>query len=152
MPEKSTKEHLNGLEQTLDLYFAKKAPALPKGGKEFIVKVAPWLVIIGCVISLPGILTLFGIGSEASNVMMHTVGYGLGPVYYVSIILLIGVIVLELLALPGLFNRKKAGWNYVFYATLVSLLSNLIVLNLLGFVVGALISFYFLFQVREYYK
>ena len=151
--EKTTKEHLNTLERTLDLYFAKKAPGLPKDAKLFIVKIAPWLVIIGAILSVPAILTIFGISARMSAYMLaYGNGYSLGIGYYVSIFLLAAVVILELLSLPGLFSRKKAGWNFIFYASLVSSLSSLISLNIGAFIVGTLISFYIIFQVREYYK
>lgn len=147
------REHLNKLEEWLDLYLVKKAPALPKGGREFIVMIAPWLVIVGAIFTVPAILALFGLSA-----MMSAAPYGaavamsLGPTYYLSVLLLVVVVVMELFALPGLFAKKKNGWNLVFYATLVSALSSLLSMNLGGFIIGTLISLYLLFQVREYYK
>lgn len=147
------KGYLAKLEEFLELYLVKKAPAIPKGGKDFIVKIAPWLVIIGLVLSVPAIFSLFSL-----NAMMSANPYGayvttaLGPSYWISIFLLVVVVVLEVLALPGLFNRKRQGWNYIFYSSLVSLVSSLISMNLVGFIIGGLLSLYLLFQVREFYK
>ncbi len=147
------KEHLNQLETWLDQYLVKKAPALPKGGKEFIVKIAPWLVIVGAVLSIPAIFAIFGVTSMMSAAPGGTaVAVALGPTYYLSIILLIVVIVMELFALPGLFARTKSGWNLVFYATLISAVSSLVSMNLGALIIGTLLSLYLLFQVREYYK
>ena len=146
-------EHLNKLEIMLDLYLVKKAPALPKGAKDFIVKFSPWIIIVLAIFAVPAVFTLFGL-----TTMMSANPYGaafaasLGPTYYLRIILLVVVIALELIALPGLFAIKKSGWNLVFYASLVSALSSLIDMNLGSFIIGTLISLYLLFQVRSYYK
>lgn len=149
----NAKAHLNKLESILEVYFVKKAPALPKGGKEFIVNFAPWLVIVGAVFSIPAIFSLIGLtGMINSSPYGSVVAASLGPTYYLSIILLIGVVALELFALPGLFAKKKSGWNLIFYASLLSALSSIVSLNILGFIIGTLISLYLLFQVREFYK
>ncbi len=148
-----SKGYLSQLENFLELYLVKKAPALPKGGKEFLVKIAPWLVIVGLVLSIPAIFSLFTLNSMMSaNPYGAYVTAALGPAYYISLILLIVVVVLEIMALPGLFNRKKSGWNFIFYSSLVSLVSSLVTMNLVGFIIGGLLSLYLLFQVREYYK
>jgi hypothetical protein len=67
--------------------------------------------------------------------------------------------VLYLLAFPGLRDRTKQGWNYVFYASLVSLGYAVVSLftgynAVSGFVFGlvfAVIGFWLLFQVRGAY-
>jgi len=61
-------------------------------------------------------------------------------------------VVLEFLAVPGLFKKTRQGWNFVYYSALVSVLYSLVSFNLGGLIIGALISFYILFQVRTYYK
>lgn len=147
------KGYLAQLENFLELYLVKKAPALPKGGKEFLVKIAPWLVIVGLVLSIPAVFSLFTLSSMVSaNPYGAYVTSALGPAYYISILLLVVTIVLQVMALPGLFNREKRGWNFIFYSSLVSLISSLISMNLAGFIIGGLLSLYLLFQVREYYK
>lgn len=141
---------LGSLEETLDLYFGKKAPQLPEGVRNFIVMIAPWFVLISVILSIPALLALLGI----SSFVMPTygmMGYAVGPMWTVSMVLLAATVVLEALALPGLFKKSKSGWNLIFYSILVSLLSNLVTLNLLGFLIGGLISFYILFQIKSYY-
>lgn len=144
---------LESLEQTLDLYFNKKAPALPAGAKEFLVNIAPWVTVIAVLLSLPAALALIGINSFVmpySSVGM--MGYSTGSMWMVSSALLVVTLVLEALAIPGLFSRSKSGWNFVFYSSLVSIISSIVLLNLVGAVISAVISFYFLFQLRSYYK
>lgn len=147
------KGYLAQFENFLEIYLVKKAPALPKSGKELVVKIAPWLVIVGVVLSIPAIFSLFTLNAMvSSNPYGAYVTAALGPTYYISLILLVVVVILEILALPGLFNRKKSGWNFILYSALVSLVSSLITMNLVGFIIGGLLSLYLLFQVREYYK
>lgn len=142
---------LSQLEQTLDLYFRQKAPALPPGVKEFIVKIAPWLVLLGVIISIPAILALFGLSALIAPVAMMG-GANQGITYLISMGFLGVSVIFDALAIPGLFKRAKQGWNFVFYASLLSLAQSAVSLQLVSLIVGALISFYILFQIREYYK
>lgn len=149
----SIQEYLEQFESFLEIYFLKKAPALPKGGKEFIVKFAPWLIVLGLIISIPSLVTLFGVSTMISaNPYGSVVAASLGPSYYISIAFAVIIIVMEIIALPGLFARSKKGWNFIFYTSILSSISSLISLNLAGLIIGALISFYLLFQVKSYYK
>ena len=59
-------------------------------------------------------------------------------------------LVLGLLALPGLFNRKRSGWVFSYYAELVTILSNIFSFSLIGILLG-LLFLMLLFQVRDYY-
>jgi hypothetical protein len=71
----------------------------------------------------------------------------------VSAVLLLG-------AVSPLKNRRKQGWNLVFYSTLVSLALGIFYLfvdgygfgSLVGYLIGALIGWYFLFQTRSQFN
>ncbi len=145
---------MQNLEQNLELYFGKKAPALPANIKEIIVKLAPYLAIIALVITIPAILLLFGLGSVAT--MLSPLGGAQTvttlPTMWIGILLLIPVVVLEAMAVPGLFARSAKAWRYMYLAQLISVVSSLVQLNIVGAVVSALLGFYILFQVRSYYK
>ncbi len=138
---------MDKLIEWLNVYFGEKAPKMPVGLKDFIVKVAPWLSIIGLVFSLPAILALIGIAS------FIPVGYGmyLGN-SMVVVIFAIASVVLYALAIPGLFKKTIAGWNFVFYATIVNLIQSLVMGNIVNLIIGALICFWILFQIRSYYS
>ncbi len=149
------KSYLVQLEDVLELYLVKKVPALPENVKELIVKVAPWLTIIGIVLSVPALLAVLGLGAFVApfaGMMGPGVAFAYGMNYFVSMAILAVALVLEALAVPGLLSRSKKGWTLVFYATLVSLVSNLVNLNFVMGLVGALIGWYFLFQVKSHYK
>lgn len=145
---------LNQLEATLDEYFGKKAPQLPQNIKELLVKIAPYLVIIGVVLTLPALLVLFGLGGAAT--MLSPVGgadsMAAVPTMWIGIILLVPVIILEALAIPGLFARKTVAWKYLFWAQLISVLASLLQLNIFGAILGAVVGFYILFQIKSFYK
>ena len=59
---------------------------------------------------------------------------------------------LMIAALPGLFNRKMAGWRLLFYSQLVSIVYNLLSGSVIAGLVVGLISLYILFQVRPLYR
>jgi hypothetical protein len=56
------------------------------------------------------------------------------------------------MAIPGLFARKATGWRFMYWAQLVGVVSNLASLNIMGAIIGAIIGFYFLFQIKSHYK
>lgn len=145
------------LEVILEEYLVEKAPfQLPKNVKEIIVKLAPYFAIIGVVMGIPGVLALFGAGTILAplglvgGMMTGRPFLGLG--YIVSVVFLGVMILLEGLAIPGLFSRSKKAWTYLYWSALVGVLQNIISFNIGGLVIGGLISMYFLFQVKEYYK
>jgi len=145
------KGSLKSLEETLDLYFGQKAPAMPTNIKELIVNLAPWLTLIFALISLPAILFVFGLGTLLAP-FSFLGGVRAGFNYGLSMIVLAISVVLEFLSIPGLFKRARQGWNFVYYSALVYALYNIVSFNVGGLIIGALISFYILFQVKEYYK
>ncbi len=144
------------LEETLDLYLAKKAPSLPKNIKDAIVNFAPWITIILMVIAIPAVLLVLGLGALVapfSVLLGPAAAASYGFTYLISTIILAVTIILELMAIPGLFARSKKGWRLVYYATLIGFVSNLFhPLNIIGSLISAIIGLYFLFQVKEYYK
>ncbi|MFA6081322.1 MAG: chromate transporter [Patescibacteria group bacterium] len=145
------------LETTLDEYLVEKAPfQLPKNVKEIIVKFSPYLAILGVVMGIPGVLALLGAGAFLAPLGlvggMMTGRPFLGVGYIISILFLGVMIVLEGLAIPGLFSRSKKGWTFIYWSALVGIVQNIISFNVGGLVIGGLISLYFLFQVKEYYK
>jgi hypothetical protein len=149
------------LEGFLDYYFVKKAPfQIPAAGREWIVRFGPWIVIVLLVLSLPAILLLLGIGATWTPLTLggyrwsDTDPYRWGYAYWYWP-LMSGLVVhfaLMALALPGLFARKMSGWRLVFYAQIVSLVAGVLAMNLVGALIGALIAFYLLFQIRPLYK
>ncbi|MEK9151734.1 MAG: hypothetical protein AAB547_03825 [Patescibacteria group bacterium] len=145
------------LEALLDEYMVKKAPfQLPMGLKEFIVKVSPYLIVIFAVLSLPLILAAIGISTAFAPLgMMGAYGYGFGwgLSAIISLVVAVIVLVMEVMAVPGLFKRTRGAWRLIFYASIVSLIGSIIsVSGIIGGIIGAVIGWYILFQVKELYK
>ena len=135
-------------------YLVTKAPfQLPVGLKDFMVKIAPYLVCLLIILLIPLILALIGLGSYFSGRgSMNHYYYAGGTIFYITSIISVIVLVIEALALPGLFAKKKQGWNLLFYAQLVSVVSTLISGDIVSAILSLVIGMYLLFQVRSYYK
>lgn len=145
---------MNSLTEQLDLYFGKRAPQLPAGLKEGIVKFAPYLVIIGLIFSAIGLLAMIPLmfGASALGVLGAYGIYGSINGLFLALVFSIVTAVIRLMALPGLFKRTSHSWNLLYYSTLLSLLNTILSLNLAGFVISGAIGFYLLFQIRPYYN
>lgn len=149
------KASLNQLESLFEEYLGKKAPAMPESVKETLVSFAPYIAIIGIVLTLPAVFTLLGIGAAMSPFTAflgasYMMSYGF--TYYVGIIVLIGSAILEAMAVPGLFKRSMGAWKLMFYSTLVSFIGTVVQGSVLGGLLSLLIGMYLLFQVKEKYR
>lgn len=159
------------LEKSLDDLFVKQAPALPAGGKKFLVQYLPWINLILGLISLYTAWALWHWAHFANSLVNYanslSAAYG-GPVVAtnrMSVGIWLGVVVLAVEALlyiaafPGTKARKKSGWNLLYYALLVNIVYGVVVLftnyggigNLIGAIIGSAIGLYFLFQIRSSY-
>lgn len=142
---------LGQLEDTLELYLVKKAPAMPEAWKKVIVKLAPWITLILLILALPAILAVFGLGAILTPFsFLGGVRYGFN--YMASLVFSVITIILEAMAIPGLFKRSEKGWRLVYYATLVGAVESLLTFNIGGLIIGTGISLYILFQVKSHYK
>ncbi len=133
----------------LDYYFVQKAPfQIPDNAREWLVKFAPWIIVVLLVLTLPLLLLALGLSTALAPFAGPAYAVGLGYL----VIFIVAEVALRVAALPGLFARRMAGWRLLFYAQLVgvafSLLSGAIIGAILSFVIGM----YVLFQVRTLYK
>lgn len=144
-------DSLNTLEMEIEkIVLNKKVPGLSDNTKELIVKISPWFAAISMLMLLPIILAAFGISAIALP-FSYLGGLHMGFSYTLGLVFSFGMIVLELMALPGLFKRQEKAWRLMFYSTLLSLVQQLLRFDVVGLVIGAVISFYFLFQVKSKY-
>ncbi len=153
---KSTQNSLTDTLKSLEVEIEKVAlskslPGLPDSAKELLVKLAPWLAVISMIVLLPVILAAFGLSAIALP-FSYLGGLHMGFSYTIGMIFSFGMIVLELMAIPGLFKRQERAWRLMFYSTLLSLVQQLINFNLGGLVIGGAISLYLLFQVKSKYS
>lgn len=137
------------LEKKLAELFS-KAPHLSEKIRLIFVKIAPWVTLIAIILVLPILLAILGLSAVALplsflGVVSEGSRFGLGTIF-----LILGV-VLEAMALPGLFKRTRRGWEYSFYATLLSGIQYILDFNLGSLVIGTGLSLYILFEIRSYY-
>ncbi len=149
------KGSLDDLEDTLKIYFVDKAPALPDSAKQLLADLAYWLALVGLIMGAISIiqwaLALMG-GSLFLSFMFYSPMGSFGIISTVYMLFIIGLLFLEIKALPYLKDKKREGWQYLYYATWLSVIMPLVFFNLIGMVLSFVIGFYFLFQVREYFK
>jgi hypothetical protein len=133
----------------LEYYLVQKAPfQLPDNAREAIVKYGPWVVLVLLVLTIPALLLLLGIGTAL--VPFGGAAYGVGFGYLALFVIV--EIGLEAASLPGLFKRKMSGWTLMFWSRMIGLVYSLLAGAILSGLIGAVISFYLLFQVRALYK
>ena len=135
------------LETALANLFA-KAPNLPAGLTRALVVLAPWLTLLGLLVTLPAILALIGIGGVSLPFMAMS---GYAGSYGLAVVFSVAMFILYALALKPLFSRSLTGWTFLFYAVLLSGLQSLAMGNLGGLIIGLAIGLYLLFQMRPYY-
>jgi len=141
---------LSQLETILEEYLVKKAPfAIPIKGKELIVKIAPYIVIIFAIMAVPVLLAALGLSAIFAPIAFLG---GFGAVAFLSVIFAAVSLVIEIIAIPGLFARTRRGWKFAFYASIVNLVRSIASFNIIGGIIGAIIGWYILFQVKELYK
>jgi hypothetical protein len=163
---------LQSLENSLDDVFAKKAPALPEGGKKALVEWLPWINLVFGVLTLLSALSLWR-WAHSTNALVDYAN-SLSSVYGgetiatsrmdVAIWLGLAVLVVQgalmLAAFSPTKDRKKAGWNLMFYAALLNFAYGIVTLfsdysyagGVVGTLLGTAIAFYLLFQIRSAYK
>lgn len=145
----SKQDYLKQLEHSIEAFYS-KAPSLPKGLKEFIVKFGPWLMVVGLIVALPAMIAALGLTAFfapfafMAKAKMNTFG--------VDVVIATVSLVLNAVALPGLFKRSMGGWRLLFYASLLTAFGNIVTLDFSSLIVGTLISWYVLFQVKSYYR
>src|SRR5258708_35271530 len=101
--QQSVLSSLSQLETTLDLYFNKKAPALPAGIKEFVVAITPYGTILGAIFAVPAVLPLLGISAVFAPMMLFPGGWDIRSV--VSLFAPIFTTILNLLPISILLIR-----------------------------------------------
>jgi len=146
------KSIMGKLESTFETYLVNKAPfQLPAGAKEAIVKYGPWITLILLILALPALLFAFGLGTLIAPFaflggVKAGVNFGLGMIFSAVIL------IIEAIAIPGLFKRAVSSWRLMYYAALLGGVQSLISFNLGGLIIGTGISLYILFQIKSYYK
>lgn len=162
---------LDSLEKKLDELFVKQMPALPVGLKKWLVKYLPWINLVLGVLTAFAALGLWRAAHTVNELVDYanqlSAAYG-GPTnqvadlsvfFWVALAVLVVEAVLYIAAFPGMRDKKKSGWNLLFYALLINLAYGFFVMftnygsvgSFIGAIIGTAIGGYFLFQIRSSY-
>lgn len=156
MSNQDFKKNFSQLEKVLEEYLKEKAPSLPQNWKEFLVKIAPYLTIVGVFFGVLGFLGLLGLGAFLFPVStfggLVTGRPFLGLSYLINLLIFVVTLIFQIISIPYLFKRQRKGWQYLYLAVLLNAVSSLISFDILGLIIGSGLSLYLLFQVKEYYK
>ena len=140
------------VDQWIDMVgdYYKKLPELPKNGKDIVVSITPWLAIVFGVLGVIGSLVGLGIFTFLAPFALLS---GVRETSQGILIVLLGLVasILMVAAFPGTKNKRQKGWKLLYYSEVVSLVSNLVTFSVVG-VVFTLVGFYFLYQIRSYYR
>lgn len=149
----------------------KKAPHLPESGQKWLAENAWWIVLIGVVISVFGLLGIvsvlalatFGLslgGAALGAGYGAAVGVAIGGVLLVTTLISLALYIVEVvllgMAVSPLRALKKRGWDLVFLVAVLNVavivVTNVLAVNFVGLVFGLLwaaVGAYFLFEVRD---
>lgn len=151
----------------------KDAPALSPSSKETLVKVWPWLALIFGILQLSAAWGLWRLArwtsvfsdyaNEFSRIYTgRTVGLEASDKFliYLGIIILLVDAVILLMAFPELKKRARRGWELLFLGSLINVAYSVLTIFIHGrgfgtfifSLIGSVIGFYLLFQVRDKYK
>ena len=135
----------------LDDLLGNRSPIQIPGKVKFLMaKFGHWLVILLMVLVLPG--QLIGLGMRAAMLPFASMaGTDSSLQLAFALATLLFLIVIMIMALPGLQTRKVIGWQLLVLADMINLAYGLLTGGVVGPVLGALIGLYVLFQLRRYY-
>lgn len=162
---------LEQLEKLLEDVFVKQAPPVSSNAKRALVQYLPWINLILGLLTLYAVYILWHWAHLVNNFIDYTnslnATYG-GPLITTNrlsfgVWLGLGVLAAEALlylaAFPATRDRKKSGWDLLFYALLLNFVYGVVILftdygslgNLVWSTIGSGIGLYFLFQIRNSY-
>jgi len=133
----------------------KSLPHLPKGIVEFFVKIAPFLALLGAVLGLISGPIVGLLGSFASLLT-------LSPMFLIWTVLTVLLTLLNsallFYAYNPLKNRELKGWVFLFWSNVLGVAEGVLGLlwgdhgSFVGTILGIIIGFYVLFEMKSYYK
>lgn len=140
---------INGYIDTVGEYF-KKLPSLPKNAQSSIAGITPWLALIFGILGVATALVGLGVFTFLAPLSLLTGVRGTGQGFIIVILGLVSSFLL-LVSFPGTQKKQEKGWKFIYYSQVVGLVANAVTLSI-GGVLFSLIGFYFLYQIREYFK
>lgn len=140
---------LHEIEKTF-VEFNETVPKLPANVLDIIVKVVPYLALIGGILGLWATVSALGMFGAVS--MIVPINVTTPALFYIGLLFGVAASILDLVAFPKLQTNSKIGWDYLYYGAVLSFVQSVLSLNFIGAILGSLISMYLLFQIRHYYK
>lgn len=144
---------LSFIDQVGDVF--KNLPHLPANVIEILVKLAPWLALLGGILGLIAGPLIGILGSLGSL-------FTLSPYLMVMTIVSAGVTIIGSILLLMAFNplkeRAMRGWILLFWAEMLSVVDIVFSViqgrtgTLFGGILGLVIGFYILFEIRNSYR
>ena len=147
---------MNALEGWLAPLFA-KTPHLPESARQSIVGIAPWLALIAGILGVYGTFVGLRMISFVSSLGYLGMMGGWYPATLLALIAMGLAAVLDLLAYKPLSAHKKQGWDLLFYGNTLTAFASILTL-LFGYgggyswIIGVIIGYWLLFEVRGAYK
>ncbi len=131
----------------------KSLPHLPKGLVEFLVKLAPWLAILGAILGLvagPLVAIAGSLGtlfSLSPSILIWTI---------VTVVLTLLNSVLLFMAFTPLKERAMKGWMLLFWSNVIGIVEGVVGLfwsqsSLISTILGIVIGLYILFEMKPFY-
>jgi len=159
-------DSLHKLEDNVEKWL-KPLPHLPDDWRKWLAENSWWLTLIGVVLSVIGIFLLLGpilfytaVTTSVYGVVVaetHTGLYTLA--IWVSFALMVVVTIVEAFAISPLKALSKKGWDLLFLALVIEVVSSLVsavlnvsIMSLISAAIGAVIGSYVLFEVRSHFK
>lgn len=128
-----------------------KLPPLPRSWTDVIVKITPWIALVFGIIGVLGSIAAFGTLTVLAPFVALGGGVGAATNGVIGSFLALVSSGLLLAAFPGTKAKKISGWNLLFYSEAVNLVSAVVFFSM-GGIVGTLVGFYILFQIKGHYK
>lgn len=140
---------LGQIEKWFEDLFAKAPFHLPENWRHTIAKISPWITLIVMVLAIPIIIAALGLSiAFAPAIAAGSKSLGIG--YWIGWVVILGSLVLEAMAIRGLFKFSIHAWRLVFYAMLLRIIYDIFTVNL-GNLIGDVIGLYFLFEIKNQY-
>jgi hypothetical protein len=146
------KEAMSFIAKIEDVF--KSLPHLPTGITEFVVKVAPYLAVLGAILGfIAGPFAILG----AIFATLVTLNPVIMVLMIVDVVVMIISSVLLLMAYKPLKQRELKGWVFLFWTQVLGVVTTLLALPLgmgsgaVTTVIGTLIGFYILFETKSFY-
>jgi hypothetical protein len=159
------------LEKSLDNLFVKNAPVLPASVKKMLVEWLPWINLVFGVLTLWSAYWIWHWAHTANSLVDYanqlSAAYGgpkvasdrLSVMVWFALIVMVVEALLFIAAFPATRDRKKSGWDLMFYAMLVNIAYAVVVLftdyggvgSFIWSLVLSAAGLYLLFQIRASY-